>query len=84
MRPRDLAPHHEGGYTREICFVREREEIEHQLGVLSECVRDPRRLIEYGKLSVALLLGHLNPPLDVAHRLEVLAQLGSITRPKLT
>ena len=80
---RDLASHHERRDPREIRFVCEGQEIEHHLRVLTEGVRDPRRLIDYWKLTLALGFGHLDPPLDVADGFEVLVQLGLVGRTEL-
>src|SRR5262249_31076781 len=80
IRPaRDLTPDHERDDAREIGFVRQRLQVEHELGVLADRVRNPRWLIDNRKSPRALRLGLLNSPFDIPDGLQILCELRPIT-----
>ena len=69
-----LAAQHEGDDAREIALIRQHLQVEHQLHVLVAAGRDARGMIDERQLLIALLLGHLDAPLDVANRVEILGR----------
>ena len=66
---------HERDDAREIGLKREELQVEHQRQVIFEDRRRALRLLHRRQLDVALLLGLLNAPLDVANRLGILVDL---------
>src|SRR3954465_7711825 len=81
--PGAFTAHEEGRHAREIGLPREREQIEHHLGMLFERRRDTARLLNERELPVVLLFRQFDAPLDVAYGLEILVKLYSIARAKL-
>ena len=74
-------PHHERYDAGQVGLVGEHLQVEHQLRVLFVCVGHARRLRHFGQVAAALLLGHLNPPLDVANGVEILIEPGAVAGP---
>ncbi len=64
----------------QVRLERQHLQIEHQLRVLFEAGWNTGGTIHRRQLARRLLLGALNPPLDVAHPLEILAELGAVAR----
>ena len=56
----------EGGDARDVRLVGERHQVEHQRQVFVVRLRDADRRLRRGELDRALLLGLLDPPLDLA------------------
>ena len=76
IRPRALfLADHERDDARQIRLERQQLQVEHQRQVILEDRRHALRLIHRRQLDVALLLGPLDAPLDVADRLGVLVDL---------
>ena len=71
----DFPGQHERADAGQVGLVGQRQQVHHQLGVLGVVGRDADRLIDHRQLARVLLLGHLDAPLDVAHRIEVLGEL---------
>ena len=78
-----LAAVEERGDAREVGLERHQHQVEHQAGVLLEAGRDAGRLRHLGQSAVALRLGDLDAPLDVAHRVEIAGQLGAVAAAEL-
>ena len=76
----DFAREHEGADAGQVGLVGQRQQVHHQLGVLAVVARHADRLIDDRQLPGALLLGHLDAPLGVADRLEVLVELHLVAR----
>ena len=77
----DLARHHEREDAREIGLEGQRQQIEHQPDVLLERLgHADRRVTRRRQLGLGLLLGRLDPPLDFADVIEILAEPGAIAR----
>ena len=76
--PGDLTTHHQRSHARQVCLVRECQEVEHQASVFIHRSWNPGRLGDDWKLAVALCLGHLDSPLDIADGVEILVQLGLV------
>ena len=74
----DLPAEHERADARQVGLVGQDQQVEHQPAVLLERVRDAGRLLDDRDLAVALPLGHLDAPLDVPHRVEILGQLALV------
>ena len=70
-----FARHLERDDSRDVGLHREHLQVEHQLDVLLPRCRSRQRTIEVGHLVDALLLGFLNPPLDLANGIEILVDL---------
>ena len=70
--PADLPRHHVGADPGQVGLVREQQQVAHQPGVLAVGGGNAGRLIDLGQLSAALLLGLLNPALDVADGFQIL------------
>ena len=61
---------HERDDARQVGLERQQLQVEHQREVILEDRRHALRLIDGRQLDVALLLGSLDAPLDVANRLR--------------
>ena len=68
----ELAAEHERDDARQVALIREHLQVAHQLDVIVVRRRDAGRVIDDRQLLVALLLGPLDAPLDVANRIEIL------------
>ena len=75
-----LVPQHERGDPGEVGLPGEHLQVEHELCVVHEAVGHAGRLVHRGQLARGLLLGHLDAPLDVAHRAQVLVELDPVAR----
>src|SRR5262249_10346481 len=78
-----FATDHERADPREIALICEQLQVEHQLDVLFEGLRDASRLRHQRELATALLFRALDAPLDVANRVEILANLPAIAEAQL-
>jgi hypothetical protein len=76
----ELATQHERDHSSEVGLVGQDLQIAHQPDVLVVGCRDARGMIEDRQFLVALLLGFLDAPLDVADGVQVLDQLHAIAR----
>ncbi len=85
IRPRaDLARQLEGDHAGDVRLQREHLQIEHQLDVfLPRLRRADRPLQVVGQRRAVLALGHLDPPFDLTHRVEVFADAAAIRRAEL-
>ena len=80
----DLARDHERHDARDIGLVGQRHQVVHQLDVLLVVERHTRRTRRQLQILVALaLLGALNPPLNLAHVLEILRHHLAVGRAEL-
>ena len=78
-----LGRHQEADHPGHVGLVGEHLQVEHHLDVLAERGRHARRgALDHRQLLVRLGLGPLDAPLDVAHRREVVAELGLVGRPE--
>ena len=81
VRPRALlASVHERDDARQVALIRQHLQVVEQLHVLVERVGNADRPIDIRQLAPALLLGLLDAPLDVAQRLEVVADFRVVRR----
>ena len=79
----ELGRHQEGDDAGHVGLVRQQLKVEHHLDVLAERGRRARRrTLDGGQLAVRIGLGPLNAPLDVAHRGQIVGQLGLVGRPE--
>ena len=78
--PAVLAADHEADDAGQVGLVGQHLQVEHQLRVLVESGGNAQRRRNLGQLLVDLRLGLLDPALDVAHGLQVLAELQAIAR----
>ncbi len=76
-----VARQHEGGDSRDVRLKRQRLQIEHQLGVLVERLGHADGSLRHVQDSTRrLLLGFLNPPLDLADVVEIVADPRAVAR----
>ena len=75
-----LLADHERDDARQVGLKRQELQVEHQRQVVFEDRRHALRLFDRRQLDVALLLGSLNAPLDVANRLGVFLDLDLVLR----
>ena len=81
VRPRALLTAvHERDHARQIALKRQHLQVVKQPHVLVERIGNADRPIDFGQLSRALFLGLLDPPLDVAQRLEIVAHFRVVGR----
>ena len=78
-----LAAEHEGGDPRQVGLPGQGQQVEHEPGVLAERVGDALRPVDRRELAGRLRRGLPDAPFDVAHRVEILAQLAPVARPQL-
>ncbi len=78
----ELAPEHERDHARQVGLIREDLQVAHQPHVLIVGGGNAGRMIDAGQFLAALLLGFLNPPFDVANRVEILDQLHAVALPE--
>ena len=78
-----LAAQHERDDARDVGAERQPLQVVHQPDVLVEPLGDAHRPFERRQhLGGAALLGRLNPPLDFAHRVDVVGHRRAIARPE--
>jgi hypothetical protein len=75
-----VAGHHERGDARHVGLEGQREHVEHQGDPIFEPVGNANRRARHRNLRLAMLLGALDPPLDLPDALEVIAESGAIAR----
>ena len=75
----DVARDHQRRYARDVALERERLQIEVQLDVLVERLRDPERHV-HGRRLTGDLRRDLQPALHLADRLEVIVQARTVAR----
>ena len=82
---RGVAPQLEGEHPRHVGGERQHLQVEHQLDVLAEGVRDPgRRGRQFAQLAGAVARFHdLDAPLDLAHVVEIVGEPRAIRGPQL-
>ena len=73
-----LVAHLERDDARHVGLPGENHEIGHQLEVFREDLRSADGAFDLRHLAVALLLGQLHAPLDIAHRVQILVDLAAI------
>ena len=78
-----LAADHEADDAGQVGLVGQHLQVEHQLRVLVEGGGNPQRRRDLRQLLIDLRLGLLDAALDVAHRLEVFAELQPVARPQI-
>ena len=77
-----LVPAHERRDPGAVGLVGQELQVVHQPGVLGEVGRGAHRPRHQRHLPLALGLGHLDAPLDVAHRVEIGAELQPVAGPE--
>ena len=74
-----VAAEHERRHARHVCLPRDDLHVDHELRVLLVVVRNRARPLDARQLhGEVLLFGELDPPLDVADRLEVFLELAFV------
>ena len=70
----DLRGHHHGEDARQVCLIRQRNKIEHQVEVLVEGVGNAGRGVGQIQLRQITLFHLLNAPLDLANGFEIVIE----------
>ena len=78
-----LVPRHERADAGAVRLPGQKLQVVHQPGVLGQRRRDAARALQQRQLPVALRLGDLDAPFDVAHRVEVRPHLAPVARAEL-
>ncbi len=77
-----LPPIQERGDPRQVGLPRQRQQVVHDLRVRLKTLGHARRLVDRRQLPVALLLRDLDPPLDIADRVDILREPRAVPRPE--
>ena len=80
---RAFAREHESDHARHVGLERHHHQVAHQPGVLFEYRRDADGALHLRHVRRGLLLGLLDPPLDVANRFQILVELALVARAEL-
>ena len=78
-----FAIHRERDDARDVGLERQRHQVEHQLEVLGDVVRRADRRVRNIQPRHVLLRRHLHAPLDLADRVEVVADDDAVATPRL-